>query len=97
MKHSRNYFFGRVGHAALAAAGIFSEHRTMGANKTGWTGGTPLAGVPRPPELADQQPRPACSFCGLGDSDAQPRPMVAGKANVAICGDCAELVVELLT
>ena len=59
MKRSRNYFSVGLAGVALAAAGISSDHRQMSANKTGWTGGTRLAGAPRPPELAQQQRAPS--------------------------------------
>jgi hypothetical protein len=90
----------RVTHAQpLASISASSDHERVDGDETRWTARTPLIGkAERSPRHGERQSRqPACSFCGLQDSEARPRPVVVGKGNIAICLDCAELALQILT
>jgi len=82
----------------LAPIGALSDYRLVDDHETGWTASTPLPGETRlrSPDRERRSRRPACSFCGQQDSENRPRPIVTGNGNVAICGDCAELALEIL-
>jgi len=88
----------RLSTLPLAPIGAFSDYRLVDEHETGWTASTPLTGETRlrSPARERRSRRPACSFCGQQDSETQPRPVVAGNGNVAICEDCAELALEIL-